>query len=363
MSNCIEYKDKVAFHPGYYIKEIIDDSGLTQADFARRLGTTPKNISILVRGEQSLSVDIAGKLSRMLGTSVAYWLNLQQKYDELTAEFMRLQELEKERETFRFIDYGYFRKYYGFPVLSRRVDDQIERVRKYLSVASLAVLEEKDLAVDFRSYKEELSRSNIVNSNVMLQIAINEALQKKMPKFNKKKFEESIDYVLTLTKNHDDFLPKIKDKFEKAGVYLVLLPNIKNSGISGATKRVDGKIMILVNDRRHYEDTFWFTLFHEIGHVLSGEFGASSEKDADDYAQSMLIPEEQYQDFILMNPKYDENCIREFAAEIDRDPGIVLGRLLIENRVSYNSTSLCKRLRHTFEVATDRIPAISQDFR
>ena len=70
MSSYIEFNDKVAFHPGYYIKEIIDDSGLTQADFAKRLGTTPKNISDLVRGEQSLSVDIANKLSRMLGTSI-----------------------------------------------------------------------------------------------------------------------------------------------------------------------------------------------------------------------------------------------------------------------------------------------------
>lgn len=39
--------------------------------------------------------------------------------------------------------------------------------------------------------------------------------------------------------------------------------------------------MILVNDRRHYEDNFWFTLFHEIGHVLSGDLGASSEKEAE----------------------------------------------------------------------------------
>ena len=45
------------------------------------LGTTPKNISILIRGEQSLSIDIAMKLSRMLGTSVSYWLNLQNAYD------------------------------------------------------------------------------------------------------------------------------------------------------------------------------------------------------------------------------------------------------------------------------------------
>ena len=68
MSNYIEYNDKIAFHPGYYIKEIIEESGLSQKDFAKRLDTTPKNLSILVRGEQSLSIDIAMKLSRMLGT-------------------------------------------------------------------------------------------------------------------------------------------------------------------------------------------------------------------------------------------------------------------------------------------------------
>ena len=87
MSNYIEYGDRIAFHPGYYIKEIIDESGLTQQDFAKRLDTTPKNLSLLIRGEQSLSIDIAMKLSRslsidiamklsrMMGTSVSYWLN------------------------------------------------------------------------------------------------------------------------------------------------------------------------------------------------------------------------------------------------------------------------------------------------
>lgn len=82
MSNYIEYKDKVAFHPGYYIKELVEESGLTQEDFAKRLYTTPKNLSILVRGEQSLSIDIAMKLSRISGTTISYWLNLQKAYDE-----------------------------------------------------------------------------------------------------------------------------------------------------------------------------------------------------------------------------------------------------------------------------------------
>ena len=87
MSNYIEYQDRVAFHPGYYIKEIVEETGVTQEDFAKRLGTTPKNLSILINGEQSLSIDLASRLSRMLGTSIAYWLNLQQKsvsYTHLT---------------------------------------------------------------------------------------------------------------------------------------------------------------------------------------------------------------------------------------------------------------------------------------
>lgn len=78
MSNFVEYKDKVAFHPGYYIKEYVDESGLTQEDFAKRLDTTPKNLSILIRGDQSLSVDMAMKLSRMTGTSAEYWFRLRQ---------------------------------------------------------------------------------------------------------------------------------------------------------------------------------------------------------------------------------------------------------------------------------------------
>lgn len=98
MSNYIDYNNKIAFHPGYYIKEIIEESGLTQEDFAKRLDITPKSLSLLVWGEQSLSIDIAMKLSHMIGTSVNYWLNLQNAYDVLVVEFMSEEVLEEERK-------------------------------------------------------------------------------------------------------------------------------------------------------------------------------------------------------------------------------------------------------------------------
>lgn len=355
MSNYIEYDDKIAFHPGYYIKEIVEESGLTQEDFAKRLDTTPKNLSLLIRGEQNLSIDIAMKLSRMIGTSVSYWLNLQNAYDALIAEFKSKEELAQERLIFSILDYKYFREYFNLPDLPRKIDEQIVQVRNFLNVATLTVLKKPDMAVSFRSATGEMSEANIVKANTMVQIATNIALKTEAPKFNKPLFEEAVRYALTLTKDHSTFYPLIKEAFCKAGVIFVILPNISGSKINGATKKVGNNIMLLVNDRRLNSDTFWFTLFHEIGHIMNGDYGISfdsesgeQEEIADKYAEDMLIPCDQYQQFIAEN-RFDIQSIRRFAKRIDRDPGIVLGRLLNDGKVNYDDWSL-NSLRHKYKV-------------
>lgn len=357
MSNYIEYKDRMTFHPGWYIKELIDESGLTQEEFAKKLGTTPKNLSILIRGDQSLSIDIATKLSRMLGTTIAYWLNLQQAYNEMEAEYLSDQELVREREIFKLMDYKYFRDNFRLPDLPRKVDEQIRCVREFLRVSSLSVLQKDDLSVSFRSYADNLSVSNIVNANAMVQIAINKVLNTEAPKFNKKKFESQIEFALTQTTNHSGFLPAVFEAFKEAGVILVVMPNLKNSGVNGAARKVNGKIMLMVNDRRHYADTFWFTMFHEIGHILSGDYGITfagnkneSEDAADLYAQRALIPQKEYEKFIAENKEYDEQTIRKFAEKIGRDPGIVFGRLQKDGRILYTDTELGSRVRQKYVV-------------
>ena len=75
-----------------------------------------------------------------------------------------------------------------------------------------------------------LSESNIVNANAMVQIAINRVLKTDIPKYNKKKFEKAVSFALTQTGNHEGFFPLIKKAFGEAGVALVVLPNLKNSG-------------------------------------------------------------------------------------------------------------------------------------
>lgn len=355
MSNYIEYNDAIAFHPGYYIKEIVDESGLTQEDFAKRLDTTPKNLSVLIRGEQSLSIDIAMKLSRMMGTSVSYWLNLQNSYDSLVAQFKSDKELEEERVVFECLDYKYFRDNYGLPNLSRNKDAQIMRTREYLNVATLKVLTKRDMAVSFRSAKEDLSTSNTVKANAMVQIATNRALKVDAPRFNKQEFEKKVSYALTLTENHRDFYPLIYNSFLDAGVVFIIMPNLPGSKINGATKKIGDNIMLMVNDRRLNSDSFWFTLFHEIGHIMNGDYGISFEKEdgekeslADTFAEDSLIPKDMYEEFTEQND-FNVETIRKFARKINRDPGIVLGRLQNDRLVDYNDWTL-KSLRKKYKI-------------
>ncbi|HBN55915.1 MAG TPA: addiction module antidote protein, HigA family [Lachnospiraceae bacterium] len=355
MSNYIEYNGKIAFHPGYYVKEIVEESGLTQEDFAKRLDTTPKNLSLLIRGEQNLSIDIAMKLSRMIGTTVSYWLNLQNAYDAFIAEFRSEKELEQEKETFKSLDYKYFRENFGLPDLPRKIDEQIIAVREFLKVATLSVFKKRDMAVSFRSASNEISNGNIIKANAMVQIAINKALTMDAPKYNKVKFKQAADYALSLTKEHEEFYPLIKNAFLEAGVIFVILPNLPGSKINGATKKLEKNVMLMVNDRRLNADTFWFTLFHEIGHILHGDYGISFEKEtggkeeiADAFAADSLIDPEAYKKFVK-EKVFTLTTIQKFADLIDRDPGIVLGRLQNDGLVRYDDRAL-QSLRHQYKV-------------
>ena len=84
----IEYKDLIAFHPGQYIGELIEDYNMIQKEFAEKLGVSPKMIRKLVKGEQSISNEIAQKLEKLTNISMKTWLNLQNAYDVKMAEFL-----------------------------------------------------------------------------------------------------------------------------------------------------------------------------------------------------------------------------------------------------------------------------------
>lgn len=86
MGNWFEYEGGVAFHPGCYIEEIVENGELSRQDFAGRLGIDADSLDRLIDGRQDVTTETAERLSRALGTSVEYWLNLQAAYDKAVSE-------------------------------------------------------------------------------------------------------------------------------------------------------------------------------------------------------------------------------------------------------------------------------------
>ncbi len=89
MSNeIVESKDLIAFHPGQYVEELIEEYNVTQKEFAERLGISEMKLGKLVNGEESISNDIAEKLANITNISMITWLNLQHVYDVKIAEII-----------------------------------------------------------------------------------------------------------------------------------------------------------------------------------------------------------------------------------------------------------------------------------
>ena len=73
-------------HPGEFLREILDELDLSQAQFARAIGVSPMRISHVVKGTRPVTAELALLFGRALGQSPQYWLNLQSAHDLKMAE-------------------------------------------------------------------------------------------------------------------------------------------------------------------------------------------------------------------------------------------------------------------------------------
>ncbi|WP_027389033.1 HigA family addiction module antitoxin [Chrysiogenes arsenatis] len=72
-------------HPGYYLRETLEEMHITARKFAHHIGISPMRISLVLRGIRPVNADLALRLEKALGQSAGYWMNLQAKYDLDTA--------------------------------------------------------------------------------------------------------------------------------------------------------------------------------------------------------------------------------------------------------------------------------------
>ena len=153
--------------------------------------------------------------------------------------------------------------------------------------------------------------------------------------FNKLSFTEALNDIRSLTaKDPDVFVPKIKKMCEQNGVSLVLVPELSRVPWNGATKWLTpDKAMIILSLRGKREDKFWFTFFHEAGHILhdskkdifinDGKAEDEREIKADKFASNLLIPQKYNR--LIINSSSDLE-LKQIAKKLDISTGIVVGR-------------------------------------
>ena len=139
----------------------------------------------------------------------------------------------------------------------------------------------------------------------------------------------------------------MSDFFADKGVAFTVTPNLKNTPVYGSTRWLTpSKVLLQMSIRLTWVDIFWFSLFHEIGHIFydkknnfnvdlsKGNINSENEEKADDFAQRLLIPNaENYAELKKYisgkQQSYDSKngAIEVFSNQIGIHPGIVVGRL------------------------------------
>ena len=174
-------------------------------------------------------------------------------------------------------------------------------------------------------------------TSAWLRLGQLEASEIECAPYDKKRFTENLHLIRALTTKHPkEFVPEMRRLCAGAGVALALVPEIKGAPWSGAAEWLTPtKAMILVNLRGKSEDKFWFSFFHEAGHILHDskketfiDDGKSyrdkrEEQCADEFAAELLIP-------AIHNPAIKSARsafeIKGLAAKLGVCPGIVVGR-------------------------------------
>jgi addiction module HigA family antidote len=333
------WKPTWAVSPGEILVEALDERGMSQADLGRRMARPTKTISEIATGKAAITPETAIQLERALGISAALWLGLESRYREALA---RERDLEDLGEHLAWLD--------QFPVkelVDRRIIDrkaprpqQAAALLAYFGVSS-PVGWERFWGEATASYR--MSETQSVSPYavaIWLREAEREVEGIALPTYDPVRLRGLVSEIRSLTTALvlSVAVGEARDMLASAGVGLLLAKGIRGAPASGAVRWIRSNPWILLTLRHRTDDHLWFSLFHEIGHLLEGgrrkdvveELGDDGlprpdEIAADAFARDALLPD--FASSELLTGRLDQSAIRETAAEYGVSPSIVVGRL------------------------------------
>lgn len=328
----------IATPPGATIREQLQIRRMSQKEFAQRIEMSEKHVSHLINGEVALTPSVALKLEDVLGVPAAFWNNLEAGYQAKRLRAEEENQVDAELCILKKLPYRELVKQ-GWIKATKSEFERVTNMRGYFEVASLCVIE--SLRIPGIVYRK-LSSSIEIDYKLLswAQRAKVEARKVKTDKMNLQLLEKNLPALRRLTKEKpEDFFPQLQKMLAKSGVALVVLPHLGGSFLHGATFYDGDKIVLGVTVRGKDADRFWFSFFHEIGHILLGHVGRSDEDGdevaADSFAADTLIPSLEYSAY-KDSSVFTRESIMRFSELIGIDQGIVVGRLQNDKVITHS---------------------------
>ena len=333
----MESRTYIAVPPGATIKEQLEDRGMTQKEFAARMDMSQKHVSKLVNGEVQLTPDTARKLELVLGVPASFWSNLEAHYRDQLAKAAAENEMDEDIELSKLFPYREMMRL-GWMPGTRKPVERVTYLRQFFEVVRLGLVGEG--LVPRVAYRKMTDGPDAALWS-WAQKARLEARDAEVAPININLLEEKLPTIRSMTvRKPEEFCPELAKQLADCGVVLVLLPHLKGTGVQGATFYDGRKIVCAMTVRGKDADKFWFSLFHELGHIVRGHLSVSQgtneeqELEADAFARDWLLPPEAISRFELEG-RFAVGDVVAFAKTMGIAPGIVVGRLQKDRKLRY----------------------------
>lgn len=340
----------IAVPPAEVIGEYLVARGMTQKELAIRMGTSEKNICMLMQGKAPLTPETAENLEMVFDVPAESWLTLESLYRADLQKIKSEKQNEADVDFVSKIDYPTLASC-GWVKKTKVIEERVLNLRKFFEVAHLSTLTNSKFtdSVAFRKLRNT-DKSELL-AFAWCQRARVEARNQKLGKLDIKRIKSKLDLLKQAVAVTTPNIKVAQGILNDCGVAVVILPQLKGSGLHGASFSIGKNVVLGMTDRRKTADIFSFSFFHELAHVIHGDFRRceltdEDENKADRFAAELLISPEAYAVFVK-NADYSKAAIMEFAKQESVDTGIVVGRLQKDGLINYNTHN---DLKHQFQL-------------
>ena len=321
--------------PGQIIKREIEERGWTQKDLAKIMGRPVQAISEIVGGIKQITPATALELAEAFGTSPELWVNLEAHYRLQLAEQTKSSgEISKRSKIYANAPVKELIKRSWIPTCAS-VDNLEKEVCAFLGIRTIDENPRVPLTLRYRRSKrpgpDEYARIAWIKRVESL------ANRRKLPPYSALRFKKALPYLFNLSVEPAQ-VAELQAVLQALGVGFILVEHLPKTFIDGATFRIGRNPIVALTLRYDRIDNFWFTLAHELSHVLSEDYRLYEEsqdpakKDKEDKADreaaEWILPRRALKEFLRTHDNYIRPLdIKNFAENYNRHPGIAAGRI------------------------------------